>query len=66
MVGPKVCLLIFVSGKVVLTGAKVRFCRCTLSVADVEQTREDIYLAFSQIYPVSRHDHVQGAIDAFC
>jgi len=37
MVLPKVVLLIFVSGKVVLTGAKVR---------------EDIYLAFENIYPV--------------
>jgi len=37
MVKPKVVLLIFVSGKIVLTGAKLR---------------EDIYLAFDQIYPV--------------
>jgi len=37
MVKPKVVLLIFVSGKIVLTGAKLR---------------EDIYLAFDAIYPV--------------
>ncbi|KAJ4461224.1 putative TATA-box-binding protein [Paratrimastix pyriformis] len=37
MVDPKIVLLIFVSGKVVLTGAKVR---------------TDIYRAFEQIYPV--------------
>ena len=37
MVKPKIVLLIFVSGKVVLTGAKVR---------------EDIYQAFENIYPV--------------
>lgn len=38
MVKPKVVLLIFVSGKIVLTGAKVR---------------EEIYQAFNLIYPVS-------------
>jgi len=37
MVSPKVVLLIFVSGKVVLTGAKIR---------------DDIYEAFENIYPV--------------
>jgi transcription initiation factor TFIID TATA-box-binding protein len=37
MVKPKVVLLIFVSGKIVLTGAKVR---------------TDIYEAFENIYPV--------------
>jgi len=37
MVKPKVVLLIFVSGKIVLTGAKVR---------------EEIYAAFQSIYPV--------------
>eukprot|EP01112_Ceratiomyxa_fruticulosa_P005596 TRINITY_DN162_c0_g1_i1.p1 TRINITY_DN162_c0_g1~~TRINITY_DN162_c0_g1_i1.p1 ORF type:complete len:211 (-),score=33.72 TRINITY_DN162_c0_g1_i1:209-841(-) len=37
MVVPKIVLLIFVSGKIVLTGAKVR---------------EDIYQAFENIYPV--------------
>ncbi|CAL9769992.1 unnamed protein product, partial [Musa acuminata subsp. burmannicoides] len=36
---PKVVLLIFVSGKIVLTGAKVR---------------DDIYTAFESIYPVLR------------
>ena len=34
---PKVVLLVFVSGKIVLTGAK---------------SREDIYQAFENIYPV--------------
>ena len=37
MVQPKIVLLIFVSGKVVLTGGKVR---------------KEIYHAFEQIYPV--------------
>jgi transcription initiation factor TFIID TATA-box-binding protein len=37
MVQPKIVLLIFVSGKIVLTGAK---------------QREEIYTAFEQIYPV--------------
>ena len=37
MVRPKVVLLIFVSGKIVLTGAK---------------TRDEIYEAFENIYPV--------------
>jgi len=37
MVSPKIVLLIFVSGKIVLTGAKVR---------------EEIYEAFERIYPV--------------
>ena len=36
MIKPKIVLLIFVSGKIVLTGAKVR---------------EEIYSAFDQIYP---------------
>jgi transcription initiation factor TFIID TATA-box-binding protein len=36
MIKPKIVLLIFVSGKIVLTGAKVR---------------EEIYAAFEQIYP---------------
>lgn len=39
MMKPKIVLLIFVSGKIVLTGAKVR---------------EEIYQAFELIYPVSR------------
>jgi transcription initiation factor TFIID TATA-box-binding protein len=37
MMKPKIVLLIFVSGKIVLTGAKVR---------------EEIYQAFELIYPV--------------
>ena len=37
MIKPKIVLLIFVSGKIVLTGAKVR---------------EEIYQAFELIYPV--------------
>jgi hypothetical protein len=37
MISPKVVLLIFVSGKIVITGAKVR---------------EQIYTAFNQIYTV--------------
>ena len=37
MIKPKIVLLIFVSGKIVLTGAKVR---------------EEIYEAFESIYPV--------------
>jgi len=37
MIKPKIVLLIFVSGKIVLTGAKVR---------------EEIYVAFESIYPV--------------
>jgi transcription initiation factor TFIID TATA-box-binding protein len=40
MMKPKVVLLIFVSGKLVLTGAKVR---------------EGIYQAFELIYPVLIH-----------
>ncbi|PKI34086.1 hypothetical protein CRG98_045543 [Punica granatum] len=36
---PKIVLLIFVSGKIVLTGAKVR---------------DEIYTAFENIYPVLR------------
>jgi hypothetical protein len=47
---PKVVLLIFVSGKIVLTGAKVRFrvgfYRNVLMRSS--QTREDIYTAFNQ------------------
>ena len=37
MRSPKIVLLVFVSGKVVLTGAKLR---------------DDIYTAFKSIYPV--------------
>ncbi|KAJ1967861.1 TATA-binding protein (TBP) [Dispira parvispora] len=40
MVKPKIVLLIFVSGKIVLTGAKVR---------------DEIYQAFESIYPVLTH-----------
>ena len=46
MMKPKIVLLIFVSGKIVLTGAKVR---------------EEIYQAFEMIYPVlsgRHHDYV--------
>jgi len=39
MASPKIVLLIFVSGKIVLTGAKVR---------------KEIYEAFDKIYPVLR------------
>ena len=37
MVSPKIVLLIFVSGKIVLTGAKIR---------------EETYQAFNNIYPI--------------
>lgn len=50
MVKPKVVLLIFVSGKVVLTGAKVRLSMPASSLTS--QTREDINVAWSTIYPV--------------
>jgi hypothetical protein len=46
MVDPKIVLLIFVSGKVVLTGAK---------------KREDIYRAFEAIYPVLQTFRKGGA-----
>lgn len=39
MIQPKVVLLVFVSGKVVITGAK---------------TREEIYEAFQNLYPILR------------
>lgn len=42
MIKPKIVLLIFVSGKIVLTGAKVR---------------EEIYQAFEMIYPVLQGKH---------
>ena len=49
MIKPKIVLLIFVSGKIVLTGAKVR---------------EEIYQAFEMIYPVLQgmrySSHVTG------
>jgi transcription initiation factor TFIID TATA-box-binding protein len=37
MADPKIVLLVFVSGKIILTGAKVR---------------EDLYTAFENIYPM--------------
>jgi hypothetical protein len=46
MADPKIVLLIFVSGKVVLTGAK---------------KREDIYRAFESIYPVLQTFRKGGA-----
>ncbi|KAI3438882.1 hypothetical protein D9Q98_001297 [Chlorella vulgaris] len=49
MVDPKIVLLIFVSGKVVLTGAK---------------KREDIYRAFEAIYPVLQTFRKGGMIAA--
>lgn len=47
MLKPKVVLLIFVSGKIVLTGAKVR---------------EEIYMAFKQIYSVLVGEYGQTAL----
>ncbi len=47
MLKPKVVLLIFVSGKIVLTGAKVR---------------EEIYQAFEMIYPVLQGTCLQAVI----
>lgn len=58
MAKPKVVLLIFVSGKIVLTGAKVGHSHQPLSGLHVligsscSQFREEIYQAFAQIYPV--------------
>lgn len=61
MVKPKVVLLIFVSGKIVLTGAKVRlpFLLSSLLPSPAHLTRrapyqfrEEIYAAFAAIYPV--------------
>jgi transcription initiation factor TFIID TATA-box-binding protein len=58
MVKPKVVLLIFVSGKIVLTGAKVSvpafllMCAFKLIHVSVVQVREEIYQAFNNIYPV--------------
>ena len=59
MVKPKVVLLIFVSGKVVLTGAKVR--RAPRSPSLISQTRDDINNAWSTIYPVLAD--VRSAVD---
>ena len=51
MIKPKIVLLIFVSGKIVLTGAKVR---------------EEIYQAFEMIYPVLQgKSHVRMACILF-
>lgn len=47
MMKPKIVLLIFVSGKIVLTGAKVR---------------EEIYQAFEMIYPVLSGELVQWCL----
>ena len=61
MVTPKIVLLIFVSGKVVLTGGKARQTRdsllCVRANADAfflaaAQSRSDVYEAFENIYPV--------------
>lgn len=56
MIKPKIVLLIFVSGKIVLTGAKVR---------------EEIYQAFEMIYPVlsgelTGQGAVSSVLDADC
>jgi TATA-box binding protein (TBP) (component of TFIID and TFIIIB) len=57
MIKPKIVLLIFVSGKIVLTGAKVR---------------EEIYQAFEMIYPVlqglfaPQHPHIDIMIANSC
>jgi transcription initiation factor TFIID TATA-box-binding protein len=67
MIKPKVVLLIFVSGKIVLTGAKVFESRCrrehslfmmvlivmlTKVTSPSDQVREEIYTAFNTIYTV--------------
>ena len=54
MIKPKVVLLIFVSGKIVLTGAKVMSSTpliATYTNGDL-QVREEIYTAFNTIYTV--------------
>lgn len=48
MIKPKVVLLIFVSGKIVLTGAKVR---------------EEIYMAFNNIYTVLSGTSISNLLD---
>lgn len=53
MVKPKIVLLIFVSGKVVLTGAKVEHVVESMT-ANSLQSREEIYEAFGNIYDVLR------------
>lgn len=54
MMKPKIVLLIFVSGKIVLTGAKVNFSKTSngVNANDFLQVREEIYQAFELIYPV--------------
>ena len=55
MIKPKVVLLIFVSGKIVLTGAKVYsslFPSTDHLLIVVVQVREEIYTAFNTIYTV--------------
>ena len=52
MKNPKIVLLIFVSGKVVLTGAKVRCVGWQQLIAFGAQERNDTYQAFEKIYPV--------------
>lgn len=49
MIKPKIVLLIFVSGKIVLTGAKVR---------------EEIYQAFEMIYPVLSGESIDQGADS--
>ena len=54
MIKPKVVLLIFVSGKIVLTGAKVHSSRSVSPTGanTPTQVREEIYTAFNTIYTV--------------
>ena len=56
MIKPKVVLLIFVSGKIVLTGAKVSISTFAGHYDYVAhrsfQVREEIYTAFNTIYTV--------------
>ena len=61
MVTPKIVILIFVSGKVVLTGGKARqrrfppACLAVLTRSPARtfaQSRSDVYEAFENIYPV--------------
>lgn len=50
---PKVVLLIFVSGKVVLTGTLKSTCSATVQQCCAgAKRREDIYTAFELMYPV--------------
>ncbi|KAG6484527.1 hypothetical protein ZIOFF_053046 [Zingiber officinale] len=48
---PKIVLLIFVSGKIVITGAKVSFAMA-FSIPPSFQVRDETYTAFENIYPV--------------